>query len=138
MRFYFVSYFFIANTRLLSKLLLIFDLNGLFLHAIHKISLLENKWSREPDITTLSKIYFICPRFKEFLNNCLSHFEVGYWTSVQWKNVIELYPYLLSKNGFKREKFKFIWAQEDCTTMIRKDHPRNGNQNIYLKHLKSI
>ena len=83
MRFCFVLYFFFANTRFLSKLLIIFNLNSVLLHTIHNIYLQDKKLSREPNITANSKIYFICRGFKNFYNNCLSHFEVDFWTSMQ-------------------------------------------------------
>ena len=90
------------------------------------------------DITAKSQIYFICPGFKEFLNKCVTHFEVGFYTSSQQTNVIEFFPYLLYKNGFKVNQFKFILTREYCTTMQRKEHYGTGNWNLYIKPLKSI
>ena len=83
MRFCFVLYFFFADTRLLSKLLIIFNLNGVLLHLVQKKYLQEKKPSRELDIIANSKIYFICLGLGEFINKLLSHFEVGFWTSAQ-------------------------------------------------------
>ena len=83
MIFYFMLYFVFADTSLLSKLLIIFGLNGILLHALHKKYLQDKKPSRKLDIITNSNIYFIHLGVGEFLKNCLSHFEVGIWTFVQ-------------------------------------------------------
>ena len=66
MIFCFMLHLFFADTILLSKLLIIFNLNGVLLHIVHKIFLQDKKFSREPDITTNSKIYFIAQGSKNF------------------------------------------------------------------------
>ena len=70
------------------KPLIIFDFNGVLLHAIHKSSLQKRSMKSPgiyPDIETSTKIYFLCPGFIEFFEKCFSTFEVGIWTSAHKK-----------------------------------------------------
>jgi hypothetical protein len=101
----------LADTRdLLNKPLIIFNMNGVLLHAIHKISLQNKSLPRNLDIHTSTKIYFIYPGVREFFEQCFSIFEVGLWTSVQHKNVNEFFHFYL-RTRLKRGQFKVILTQ---------------------------
>ena len=84
------------------KPLIIFDFNGVLLHAIHKSSLQKRSMKSPgiyPDIETSTKIYFLRPGFIEFFEKCFSTFEVGIWTSAQKKMWMSFCHYYSEKQG---------------------------------------
>ena len=100
---------------------------------------LQNKsFSRNLDIHTSTKIYFIYLGVRDFFEQCISIFEVGIWTSVQHKNVNDFLSFLFKRARFKRGEFKFILIEEDCDMICREGYVGVGNPHVHLKHINNI
>ncbi len=113
------------------KKLLILDLNGLLLAAIHKsgpqIGMVAHK------IVGNFNVY-IRPGCEDFVKFCLRNFEVAVWSSGMVDKVSGLVD---AAFGRRRKELLFVWAQDMCTRTGLKD-PTNSRKDVYLKDLSVV
>lgn len=65
---------FLVDTRLLRKQFIILNMNGFFLHALHRSSSQNSTLSRGLDIITRANISFICQGLGNFWKSALVFF----------------------------------------------------------------
>lgn len=113
------------------KKLLILDLNGLLLVAIHK-SAPQVRVAAHKIVGNFN--VYIRAGCEDFVKFCLKHFEVAVWSSGMRDKVSGLVDAAFGK---RQKELLFVWAQDKCTITGLKD-PTNKRKDVMLKELSVV
>jgi len=117
---------------ILSKKLLILDLDETLVHSSTKLK----KFGIDYDFTFDKYFVYKRPFLKQFLEYCLSNFQVAVWSSASEEYV----NYIVSKIFPNPEKLIFIWAKDKCTIKFSENEKYSAffHGPYYLKNLRKI
>ncbi|KAG9459021.1 hypothetical protein H6P81_003529 [Aristolochia fimbriata] len=117
------------------KKLLVMHLNGLVAHCFFpRLEKFNIPDGRRPDGNLGRKQVFKRPFCDDFIQFCLSRFDVGIWASAKRTNVDRA---VTSVFGNSKRRLLFIWNQNHCTetgvTTLE-----NDDKQIFLKELNKL
>lgn len=97
----------IVSTPLMSRRLLILDVNGTIADFTHK-----RRPGVKPDAKLRSKYIYERPHLREFLSRVTEHYDVAVWTSSIGPNAEAAVDYL-----FKRHNLAFVYSRNQCVKL---------------------
>jgi hypothetical protein len=115
------------------KILLVLDLNGVFLERIKqkekKLLLLNPYCPSQPDFKVNGQSCYLRPFVDHFLTQIPPEFDVAIWTSMIEKNAKEIARHLFGKD---RKRLQFVWDRQYCSDV------RDGKDHSSIKDLNKI
>lgn len=134
----------ITSMRIYVRPLIILDLNGVLCHRYrkHKNPYPKDqyqKWYR-PAMGMIAMTPIIARTdLTTFLNQLCQHFTIAVWTSAKRRTAIELVKLLFPLHI--SQQLLFIWAQNKCQCIQRKDNKQTSNHYddiIFTKRLSKV
>ncbi|KAK6145585.1 hypothetical protein DH2020_022405 [Rehmannia glutinosa] len=115
------------------KKLLVLCLGGLLVHRVHVRDKATVR-GLKPDVVYGKFLVFKRPFCTEFLKFCFERFDVALWSSAREHNIDGV---LSEITGGMRNKFVFVWGQEECTDygfhcLHKEEKP------LFLKEMKDL